>query len=84
VHTVLANVTDPAALQAMADRIEAENPKGLYALVNNAGTTETIWKCRDAQGKDTRQTPDVSVRVLGLTRTGAFDWLSVSDYKAVM
>jgi NAD(P)-dependent dehydrogenase (short-subunit alcohol dehydrogenase family) len=31
------DVTQPDQVQAVADQVAAENPKGLYALVNNAG-----------------------------------------------
>lgn len=36
-HVVVADVTNEAQVQALAERVEAENPQGLYALVNNAG-----------------------------------------------
>lgn len=36
-HIVILDVTKPDQVQAAADRVEAENPQGLYALVNNAG-----------------------------------------------
>jgi NAD(P)-dependent dehydrogenase (short-subunit alcohol dehydrogenase family) len=39
VHVVVADVTNEAQVQALAERVEAENPQGLYALVNNAGTS---------------------------------------------
>lgn len=31
------DVTKPDQVQAVADQIDAENPSGLYGLVNNAG-----------------------------------------------
>ncbi len=36
---VLLDVTNEAQLEAVVQRIEAENPEGLYCLVNNAGAS---------------------------------------------
>lgn len=34
---VLLDVTKAEQVQAVADRIDRENPQGIFALVNNAG-----------------------------------------------
>jgi NAD(P)-dependent dehydrogenase (short-subunit alcohol dehydrogenase family) len=39
VHTAVVDVTNEAAVQGLAEWVEAENPGGVYAVVNNAGTT---------------------------------------------
>ena len=36
-HPVVVDVTKAEQVQSAADRVAAENPQGLYCLVNNAG-----------------------------------------------
>lgn len=40
-HPLLLDVTKAEQVQAAADQVDAENPQGLYALVNNAGVAKS-------------------------------------------
>jgi retinol dehydrogenase-16 len=41
VQTLLLDVTKADQVQSAADRVDSENPQGLYALVNNAGVAKS-------------------------------------------
>lgn len=43
-HPVVLDVTKEDQVQKVADQVDKENPQGLYALVNNAGTLHYVFK----------------------------------------
>jgi NAD(P)-dependent dehydrogenase (short-subunit alcohol dehydrogenase family) len=93
------DVTNNEHVQALRRRLEKECPKGLYALVNNAGKQrqrgkgKRVMKCGSHDTVSSSPSMPaplsdplslLSVHVVGVGQAGLVDWMPLDGFRQIM